>query len=155
MKVKVKRKEKKIVSVSTTVDPMDYDKLADAIVTAQEKQTAQYSVTREWMKTLMVPVFWGIAIITGLFGVAFLWYGGKTFIDALQQSIDGWFTDACVGGVGFVMGLFFVTVAIVTGASAKEIDKEKDKNYVVAVFSGIVSLVALVVSLIALIQGVS
>ncbi len=153
-KVVVKRKGNEIVSVSATVEPIDYDKLAEAIVAVQERQISQYSVTREWMKTLMVPIFWGIAIVTGLFGIAFLWYGGKTFSEALQQSLEGWFMDACMGAIGFVMGLFFVTVAIVTGASAKEIDKEKDKNYVVAVFSGIVSLVALVVSLIALIQGV-
>lgn len=154
-KVSVKRKGKEIVSVSATVEPIDYEKLAEAIVAAQEKQTGQYSVTREWMKTLVVPVFWGIAIITGLFGIAFVWQGGKVFVGALRQSATGWLMEACVGGAGFIVGLFLVTVAILTGASAKEVDKEKDKNFVVAVFSGIVSLVALVVSLIALIQGVS
>ena len=154
-KVTVKRRGNEIISVSATVDPIDYDKLAEAIVAAQEKQTAQYSVTREWMKILVVPVFWGIAIITGLFGIAFVWQGGKTFADALQQSMTGWLMDACVGGTGFIIGLFFVAVAMLTGASAKEVDKEKDKNFVVAVFSGIVSLVALVVSCIALILGVS
>lgn len=154
-KVVVKRKGKEVVSVSATVEPIDYDKLAEAIVAAQEKQTSQYSVTREWMKTLVVPVFWGIAILTGLFGIAFVWQGGKAFVEALQKGTEVWFMDACVGGTGFIIGLFFVAVAILTGASAKEVDKEKDKNFVVAVFSGIVSLVALVVSLIALIQGVS
>lgn len=154
-KVTVKRKGKEIVSVSATVDPIDYDKLAEAIVAAQERQISQYSVTREWMKTLVVPVFWGIAIITGLFGIAFVWQGGRTFVEALQQSATGWLMEACVGGSGFIVGLFLVTVAILTGASAKEVDKEKDKNFVVAVFSGIVSLVALVVSCIALILGVS
>lgn len=154
-KVVVKKKGNDIVSVSATVDPIDYNKLAEAIVAAQAKQTAQYSVTREWMKILVIPVFWGIAILTGLFGVAFAWQGGKSFVEAIQNSADGWLTDACVGGTGFIIGLFFVSVAILTGASAKEVDKETDKNFVVAIFSGIVSLVALVVSLIALIQGVS
>lgn len=154
-KVVVKRKGNEIVSASATVEPIDYDKLAQAIVAAQEKQTSQYSVTREWMKILVVPVFWGIAIITGLFGIAFVWQGGRTFAEALQQSGKGWLAEACVGGTGFIVGLFLVTVAILTGASAKEVDKEKDKNFVVAVFSGIVSLVALVVSCIALILGVS
>ena len=154
-KVTVRKKGKEIVSVSAIVEPIDYDKLAEAIVTAQEKQTEQYSVTREWMKTLVVPVFWGIAILSGLLGAAFVWQGGKTFVEALQHSSAGWFLDACVGGTGFIIGLFFIAVAILTGASAKEVDKEKDKNFVVAVFSGIVSLVALVVSCIALILGVS
>ena len=154
-KVTVKKKGKDIVSVSATVEAIDYDKLAEAIVAAQEKQTAQYSVTREWMKILVVPVFWLIAILTGLLGVAFMWQGGKTFAYALQQSTTGWLMDACMGGTGFIIGVFFVAVAMLTGASAKEVDKEKDKNFVVAVFSGIVSLVALVVSFIAWIQGVN
>lgn len=154
-RVTVKRKGNESISVSATVDPIDYDKLAEAIVAAQEKQTAQYSVTREWMKILVVPVFWLIAIITGLFGIAFVWQGGKTLVIALQQSATGWLMEACVGGTGFIVGLFLVTVALLTGASAREVDKEKDKNFVVAVFSGIVSLVALVVSCIALIWGVS
>ena len=134
---------------------IDYDKLAEAMVRAQEKYSAQYSVTREWMKTLIVPIFWGIAILVGLFGVAFVLQGGNFFVEVSQESVDGWLTEVCKGGISFVIGLFFVAVAFVTGASAKEIDKEKDKNYVVAVFSGIVSLVALIVSLIALIQGVN
>ncbi len=154
-KVVVKRKGKEIVSLSATVDPVDYDKLAEAIVAAQEKQTAQYSVTREWMKTLVVPVFLGIAILTGLLGAAFVWQGGKTLVIALQHSASGWLMEACIGGTGFIVGLFFIAVAMLTGASAKEVNKEKDKNFVVAVFSGIVSLVALVVSCIALILGVS
>ncbi|MBQ6851771.1 MAG: hypothetical protein IJO04_01910 [Oscillospiraceae bacterium] len=153
-KVVVKRKGNEIVSVSATVEPIDYDKLAEAIVAAQEKQTSQYSVTREWMKILVVPVFWGIAIVTGLLGIVFIWQGGKTFVESFQNSAEKWLLDACVGGTGFIIGLFFIAIAILTGASAKEIDKEKDKNFVVSVFSGIVSLVALVVSLIALIQGV-
>ena len=36
-KVVVKRKGKEIVSLSATVDPVDYDKLAEAIVAAQGK----------------------------------------------------------------------------------------------------------------------
>lgn len=154
-KVVVKKKGKEIVSISTTVDPIDYDRLAEAIVAAQEKQTAQFSATREWMKTLVVPVFFGITILTALFGIGFMLQGGKVFIEAILKSEAGWLVDACVGGVVFIIGLFFIVVAILTGASAKEVDKEKDKNFVVAVFSGVVSLVALIVSFVALIQGVS
>jgi len=134
---------------------IDYDKLAEAIVKAQEKQSLKYSVTREWMKFLVTPVLWGITAITGLLGIAFTWQGGATFAEALQKSAEEWITDACISGLGFVIGLFLIGVAFFTGASAREINKENDKNFVVAVFSGVVSLVALVVSLIALIQGVS
>ena len=91
----------------------------------------------------------------GLFGVAFVLYGGNLFVEAVQTSTPGWITDASIGGVEFAFGLFAIAVAFLTGATAKEVDKEKDKNFVVAVFSGIVSLVALVVSFVALVQGVS
>ena len=137
------------------IEPINYDKLAEAIVAAQEKQTAKYSVTREWMKTLVVPVLWGIAILTGLLGAAFVWQGGEVFVEAISNSTEGWLKEACIGGVCFSIGLFFAALAILTGVAAKEVDKEKDRNFVVAVFSGVVSLVALAVSLIALIQGVS
>lgn len=154
-KVVVKKKGEEIVSVSATVEPIDYDKLADAIVALQGKQGSQYSVTREWMKFLIIPVFWGIAVLTGLLGIAFVWSGTVILNEALKISTDESITKFCIGVLGFAFGLFFIGVSILTGASAREIDKEKDKNFVVAVFSGIVSLVALVVSLIALVMGVS
>ena len=36
-KVTIKRKEKEVISVSATVEPIDYEKLAEAIVAVQEK----------------------------------------------------------------------------------------------------------------------
>ena len=150
-----KKTEKKYININEVNIEIDYDKLADAIVIAQSRQTEQYSVTREWMKLFLIPVFWGIAVIMGLLGIAFALYGGNLFAEALQTSAPGWITDACVGGVEFAFGLFAIAVAFLSGATAKEVDKEKDKNFVVAVFSGIVSLVALVISFFALMQGVS
>ena len=38
--------------------------------------------------------------------------------------------------------------------SAKEIETEKDRNYIVSVFSGIVSFAALIVALVALFKGI-
>ena len=103
-----RKSEKKYININEVNIEIDYDKLAEAIVTAQEKQTVQYSITREWMKTLLIPVFWGIAILTGLFGIAFMWQGGKTFLEAVQKGFGRCFLDACVGGAGFVIGLFFI-----------------------------------------------
>lgn len=50
--------------------------------------------------------------------------------------------------------LMFVFTLMFRGA-ANDIKCEKDRNYIVALFSGVVSFVALVVSVIALVQGVS
>lgn len=132
---------------------IDYDKLAEAIVRAQDKQNSRYSTTREWMKFLVVPMFWGIGGIAGLFGFGFLWYGGKTVISTLQNGVSTSVLNTFAGVLVFLLGLFFVMVSVFTIVSAKDIDKEKDKNYVVAVFSSVVSLVALIVALIALVKG--
>lgn len=150
-----KKTEKKYININEVNIEIDYDKLADAIVSAQNKQTGQYSVTREWMKMIVTPIFWGITIITGLLGAIFAWQGGKTFYEAMQPNVEEWMTTACIGGFGFIVGLFLIGLAILTGATSHEVNKEADKNFVVAVFSGIVSLVALAVSLIALVMGVS
>ncbi len=49
-------------------------------------------------------------------------------------------------------GLIFMFSVMLIGAS-REIQKEKDKNYIIAIFSGVVSFAALVVALIALLGG--
>lgn len=49
--------------------------------------------------------------------------------------------------------IFFIFSVMMIGAS-REVENEKDKNYVVAIFSGIVSFAALIVALVALLKGV-
>lgn len=51
---------------------------------------------------------------------------------------------------GVIVGLF----SLIFRAAANEMAKEKDRDYVVAVFSGIVSFAALIVALVALLKGV-
>ena len=70
-----------------------------------------------------------------------------------------WNASTFLGHVGIIIGClafvftFFMLFAILWGAS-NSIIRERDKNYVVAVFSGIVSFAALVVALVALFKGV-
>ena len=154
-KVVVKKKGKEIISVSSTVEPIDYDKLAEAIVRANNKESNKYSMSREWMKFIIYPVFWGVAIIAGILAIAFLIYGGKTIFEQVNISTLAGFDLAKVvaGIIAFGVGLFLILVCLSTVFTAKEIDKETDRQYVAAMFSNIVALVALVVSLIALIKG--
>lgn len=49
-----------------------------------------------------------------------------------------------------IVGMF----SLIFRAAANEMAKEKDRDYVVAVFSGIVSFAALIVALVALLKGV-
>ena len=49
-----------------------------------------------------------------------------------------------------LIGIAILLYALIIWGSATEIENEKDKNYIVSVFSGIVTFVALIVALIAL-----
>ena len=154
-KVVVKKKGNDIVSASATVDPIDYDKLAEAIIRANNIESNKYSMSREWMKFIIFPVFWSVAIIAGILAIAFLIYGGKTIFELANIStlaeVD--FSKVVAGIVSFCLGLFLISICLSTVFTAKEIDKETDRQYVAAMFSNIVALVALVVSLVALIKG--
>jgi uncharacterized membrane protein YidH (DUF202 family) len=134
---------------------IDYDKLAEAIVKANEKQANQYSVSREWMKFIIQPVFWCVAGVTGLLAVAFLIYGGTALAEAcgtISTAVFDW-SQASIGFLTLCIGLFLVSLCLATFFTAKEIDKEKDRNYVATMFSNMVALVALILSLIALVKG--
>jgi len=154
-KVTVKRKGKEIVSVSATVDPVDYDKLAEAIVRANNKESKKYSMSREWMKFIIYPVFWGVAIIAGILAIACLIYGGATIVQiaSIKTIAEFDLLKVVTGAVAFCIGLFLTSVCLATIFTAKDIDKEDDRQYVAAMFSNVVALVALIVSLVALVKG--
>ena len=150
-----KKKDRIINHIDQLNIEIDYDKLADAIVKANEKQSKQYSMSREWMKFLIYPVFWGVAIIAGILAIICLIYASKEMLIFLNATsvydLDLWKLAGSV--VSFVVSLFLIAVCMSTAFTAKEIDNETDRNYVATMFSNIVALVALVVSLIALVKG--
>ena len=102
------------------------------------------------------PPFWGVAIIIGLLAIAFVLYGLKehsAFISkVVNLQYDGELRQFIIGFVMIMIGSFLAVLCAFTAATAKEIDKEKDRGYVAAMFSNIVALVALVISLIALVK---
>ena len=56
-----------------------------------------------------------------------------------------------------VMSVLLISLGaycIIMWKAAKEIEREKDKNFIVSVFSGIVSFAALIVALVALFKEV-
>ena len=53
-----------------------------------------------------------------------------------------------------IIVILALLVALIFRGAANEIEGEQDRDYVVAVFSGVVSFVALIVALIALLEGV-
>lgn len=130
---------------------IDYDKLAEAIVKATAKQQEQYSPSREWMKYILIPIFWIVAVLSGLLAVGM-------FI-SLCQNIPTVFESGISTGIitalfELLIIFFIATFCVFSIVSAKEIDKENDRNYVASMFSNIVAVVALVVALVALLKGV-
>ena len=55
--------------------------------------------------------------------------------------------------VEVVYGLTFAVFALMFRGAANDMKLEKDRNYIIALFSGVVSLVALIVSFVALAKG--
>ena len=130
---------------------IDYDKLAEAIVKANSKQQEGYSPSREWMKYILIPIFWGIAIFSGILAIAM-------FISLCQNAIAIFKTGTIADDIAllfeFLITFFTAGFCVFSIVTAKEIDKENNRTYVASMFSNIVAIAALVVSLVALLKGV-
>ena len=136
---------------SVNVD-IDYDKLAEAIVEAQQKVNEQYSVSRELMKFVITPFFWILTVACGFISLAF-WCVLFTSVKDLLND-NGWLFGGLTLLIIFFIALFTLTLTVFLALTAKEIDKENDRNYISSMFSNVVAIVALVVALIALVKGV-
>ena len=133
---------------------IDTKKLAQAIVDAQQKANEKYSVSSEMMKFIIVPTLWILAVVCGFIGLVFF---AMLIKDAsvLPESLKNQeYIRVLIILVEFFVSMFSFSLAFFSGLSAKEMDKEKDRQYVATVFSNIVALVALIVALIALVKGV-
>lgn len=146
-------KKQKIKVQQRIVAEIDYDKLAEAIVKVSEKQNNQYSVSREWMKFIIHPVFWTVAIIAGLLSLAFFVYGGVELAVQLNTLYSADWQKIIVGFLAVCIGFFLMAICLFTSFTAKEINEETDRQYIATMFANVVALVALVVSLIALVKG--
>lgn len=103
---------------------------------------------------LSAAVFKLIAIAGITFAGVFAWALGNA---AIASTWIGWgiLTNAIEVLAGIVMLFAIVIYSVFLWGASNEIMKEKDKNFVIAVFSGMVGFAALIVALVALFQGVS
>ena len=151
---------------------IDYDKLAEAIELARkvnnkaDNKKDEASKVGFWKKvyyvivnksndstvsltaalsSLMSLFFNMIALLLFLFGVLCL---AMIFVVISQKSNYHYLIFY------MLLAVLMLMLALIMRGIANEIGREKDKNYIIATFSGIVSFVALIVALVALFKGV-
>lgn len=164
-----KEKKQTINNIQELNLEIDYDKLADAIAKAQEKSKSESKPIKKigfwksvWliirnkepqngMKTayMLAEVMAGVFNIIAIIGAALFaiiicfsifeldW--GPGILNYISQGIS----------VGALLFASFAISLLFRGI-ANEIRAEKDRNYIISVFSGIVGFAALIVALIAL-----
>ena len=137
---------------------IDYDKLAEAIVKAQEVSEDEANKKRRFTSgsfaMLITVAFSGFSIFVALLAASLILALVVSW-NTLQW--DG-FTNMVVSILIIAFCIVFAIVlglyAVLLWKSAKEIETEQDRNYIISVFSGIVSFAALIVALVALFKGV-
>lgn len=181
MAKKSKNKPTTINNIESVNLEIDYDKLAEAIVNAQEKaekveKNENENNDKQSLLNAIKLIMTNKVESNGAFLTGALTLVLTTVFKTI--SVIGFLTDICifvssilflstrqwnVSSVIFNLFLIIVSISIIIivflfsviiwGAS-NEINEEKDKYYVVSVFSSIVSLTALIISAISLIKGV-
>lgn len=135
---------------------IDYDKLADAIVKANhkvEEEKQRQNTLDKGLTKLTMALF----IIMGV--ICFLFAGcGVVAIVKVFQTMN-WKDIASVIAYFIAIAIFIVLFAYISLLgftfikSAKDVSKEKDRNYIIAIFSTIIGFVSLIVAIIAFMKS--
>lgn len=167
---------------------IDYKKLADAIVKAQQKAEEQKEFEKRlaeentpklsfcdtlkliWLVIcnkvesngtmtsgflgLVMTIFFNLLAFLGLIILIAGFIAGVMTFKNYELSLDMMPANIITVTVFICFEIFVLTISFVFRCIANEIGKEKDRNYIVAVFSGVVSFAALVVALVALLKGI-
>lgn len=154
----------------------DYDKLAEAIVKANRMAEEKSDVPEQTKKVSFFKKVWWIIrnkkdanydMLSGLFTIpitallnfiAFI--GGLIFLLGIPMLI---YTAAIMPWepgriIPQIVGVFFIAVVLIDIAllsliirsAANEFAREKDRDFIIAVFSAVIGLVSLIVALVAL-----
>ena len=133
---------------------INYDKLAETMIKAQEKANKEKSTVSD-MFAMLTGVCFRIMSIVGIpFSILL---AVSTIMIGINQMT--WISGAwsIVSNCMLLVLLFLLAVvaflfSLLLYRSAKEIEKEKDRQFVIAVFSGVTSFAAVVVALVALLN---
>lgn len=139
-------------SINVNVE-IDYDKLATAIIQTQEQVKAheEENFTKGTFSLLTSWVLHTIGALGFLIALYAFGYGIYHAITVLQW-VDSLHVLANIITCIFILTLTFCVgiLSFMLFKSGSEIQKSKDKNFVVSVFSALSGFIALIVALIAL-----
>ena len=169
---KKKEKQQVINNIQELNLEIDYDKLAEAIVKAKkynedQKYNPETSTKKDFWKKVWCIITNKIPdntafLTTSIAGLMQLFFNSV----ALLLLIVGLLCLAVIfviiiQGTNWqylatyiMLAGLLPMIALIMRGIANEMEREKDKNYIISAFSGIVSFVALIVALIALFKGV-
>ena len=177
------KKDKNIYNIQNMNCEIDYDKLAKAIVKAQreaEKQekeptNSKVKITFIDFVKKVIEIFKGksdtkgemtkgmfaivnsiafnilawLTLASSVIGIVFIFYAGFQ----MQWSISVAISNLLMLLLILLVSIALFMIAIILKGASNEIEKEQDKNFLVAVFSGLMATMAFVVSLVALFKG--
>ena len=149
---------------------IDYDKLAEAIVKAQNAPTIQENDCEDeeffvdkvvsgkipkgkmFSQSLskLMKWFFYILAVTSVVLVLWFWWLTYGYITPFTWNLE----NIMVIAAAIILAMFDTFFVIIVWKIGSELGLEQDKNYIVSVFSCVVSLVALIVALVALFKGV-
>ena len=137
---------------------IDYDKLAEAIVKAQEKSENEANKSKKFtsgmFSMLVFVILRLIACLGWIIAFALLLGSINTFAEMSWSTFPAVAENIFQIIYTIAIIVMLILYPLMLWKSAKEIETEKDRNYIISVFSGIVSFAALIVALVALFKEV-
>lgn len=150
-----KNKKTQIINNIESINlEIDYDRLAQAIVKANEnadKGKKYVSGTFAFLSSILFCILSGIGFLFAFVGII----GSVVFF--IQNLSAGFFPiikNIMISLLIIISSVLIGLFAYIFLKAGKEISNEKDRNFIISAFSGIVSFVALIVALIALAKGI-
>lgn len=142
--------ESKDTKQAKRLSAKEFWKLVWSII--RNKESSDGTIVSGLMATAIWIAFNGLAIFLVLAFFAIIIYG------VYRAPQFDWLNDFSLSVLGTIIEIIGSLVcvalfALIFRAAANEIEKEKDRNFVVAAFSGLVSFAALVVACVALVKG--
>ena len=137
---------------------IDYDRLAKAMVKAQviseDEENKKRKFTSGSFSMLIMIAFYVFSVLIGFLSVLMIFAPVVSWNALHWNGLTNIVTSIVTIAFCIVFAILLGLYAVLLWKSAKEIETEKDRNYIISVFSGIVSFAALIVALVALFKGV-